>query len=299
MDITFKTPGEALFRTQLGKHGTSLFKSQTDLATAIINISSHYHDKKEDSVRSAVSHTITGKRKLSKELEEAMLAVIESRFDEQNRELLPKFKIILLEKFAELHEEINERKKYGSLGKTIQALLDRTHEATKVLVIASEAVEYYENELSNTIKDEMLRKVGVLPRPEYIAQAEYIFILPQTDSNVKESNAFLFWDKLIIHLEKAYDFDKDEAISKLKKINEDGWLKVFIINDDVAFLPFVLLDYHSFKISGYFSLYDKHHDYLNVAPMTQEFSQLWRTKFLSKILPHMKSKNEYGINKFY
>ncbi len=247
-NIEIRNPNEAVFITKYGIDGKSLFRSQVELATAIMEYpNSEFRDKKELTVRSAISQIFTGERNLSRSLRSILFKVIEPRFDKKHFKYA-EFEKQLTEKFRQNFEK-RLSTKHNRLGsKAYWGLVDQLKITKEVVVLTIDSIESHTSELADNLKDILLQKTGILPKhSESIESATYKFFLP----NILCAREF--WEHLQGYAVRKSKLSPKEIDSRFKDANKNKRLQTFLVPMEIAIHPYLFTDYsNEAKVEGFF-----------------------------------------------
>jgi hypothetical protein len=290
--MKFDNAYDAVFVHRFGVRNSHLFKNQADLATAIVtNKDSGFFNKKELTMRSALSQVFSGERGLSKTLQQALLVVIKPRFDDSKHDFA-KFKELFVEKIQTAYHDRQKEKVLDLGDRDYQSLLDATKTGKDFLITTLEPAELHISEQANRLKNDLLEKTAIVfSTDEIIQSAKYKFYLPDMHN---AQTARKFWEELRRHAIAEYNLTEEEADRKLKRASDNKDIAVYLAPLHIALHPYVFINYsNNKKIQGFCVSYrDK--DIPSVAELSMDVVHAWLTEFKEKLELLELEKDENG-----
>jgi hypothetical protein len=290
MEYKFDTPSEGI-KAKVGKNGKRLFNSQVELVADILKNNEDFKKKNALTVKSAINQVFTGERNLSSSLSAAIFQVLEAKF---NKELhnFNEYKEVLIEKFRKVYEERNVTKRKQLGEKDYKNLVEITKKAKEILIITLEPAELYDSVLANRLKDELLEKIGIIPKTdEATKEGRYIFFIPRGNESNPEMIAKQFWEKLSRYAFEESELDQNEVNDLLKQANENKKVRTFLADKKLVTYPAIFLDYNSPLITGFCVSYQSQDNSLSVAQLSYDVIFAWKELIYTDLLAISKNEN--------
>ena len=231
------------------------------------NEKSKYAGRTIESIRSFLSQTMNGERKLPDDLRQSIILCFEKFDPALDRDLFEKE---LQSAFDEAYEHRQEEKqkdgKIDNIFYNVQVaqddydrLVKKTEKAKTVCVFTAEPAEIKNNSKADKLKEELLKKVGIIEATN-IDSANYTFYLAKSDTGY--SLPINFWAGLYSYAKKLNISDVKEKLLKINK-GENASLKVFVVPDDEIGITHGILDEGTHLQIGFITIY-------NNVPFTQD-----------------------------
>lgn len=223
---------------------------------------SKYRGKSDGSVRSFLSQTMSGVRKLPEDLKQSVVECFKSinpklngkKFSEELQQVFDTA-FIKYKKQRESSEKLFTKIKMLDLRVATDdylTLLEKTQTAKTITIITAEPAEIKNNTAANKLKEELLKKVGLINTGDL--KANYSFYLAKGGDSY--STPIDFWESLYKY---AKTLNIQDLNSKLLEINEgtSPSLKVFVLPDDEIDVTHGILNEGTLSQIGFVTIYNK------------------------------------------
>lgn len=257
-----------LFHADLGRDGQPLFKSQTDLARAVMDVKGGgFGDRKEGSVRAFINQVLKGDRPLSPNLRKCITEAVKERLvagldvSDVLTELEQAF--VALRDPDRVELPLDDRDEFD-------ALRSEGEKAHVHFITTFQPAELTDSTKAAELREQLAENLGLSADVESSTEPgrQYIFNFPS------EAVAMGFWSKLTEFL--VYTKRIGDAADRLRRIEESPHpaLQVFVQDPRLCVFPSVIYNPTSPTRTG-FVLYYHGTNRVSIARMSADALHEW------------------------
>lgn len=235
--------------------GKPLFSSAAGLGESIVaQKSSDYINAR--SVGTLVGFMFRGKRSCPSALRDVILRATRARLTKQAKRVQDDWVQRVSKAIDSLNSEVSKAQEARSEPDEDQfdSLLDRAESAEKHFIITPLTAEQEKGiKRAEDLNHKLLKQLGIYPKNEANPKTQYWFLLPNHRTGER------FWEKLREKAVLALD-DTDDgswAEERLKILDKNGYIQVYIVPSFVCGCPIVIYDPDNTRDSAGFSF--SHH----------------------------------------